>query len=57
MMVVRWPDGILLMVTMMAVILTIDIQCDNRISPSHNMRILKADDWLKMMGPPCNKKN
>jgi len=34
--VVRWPDGISLMVMMMAVILTIDTRCDDRISPSRN---------------------
>jgi len=46
-MLVRWPDGILLMV--MVVIQTMDTQCDVKFSPSRNMRLLKADNWSKMM--------
>ena len=52
----RWPDSILLMVMLMAVIQKTDNQCDARASPPRNMRPLNADNWSMMTGPPCDVK-
>jgi len=49
MMLVHWPDGILMMMGMIAVIQAMDTRCDVWFSPLHKMQLVNADDWSKMM--------